>query len=313
MGLVVVTLALSVVGCQRGPLPAAGTSNSTQAATPSGDQQKLLEDILKYQQATGSTIDGLVKEIEQRKAQEATAAGPSPLVRDLAVARGLLVAVRRAVNNEDRDSALRYLRRLGEAVAVLQGETPAALICTHLERADTALLGSAAGVEADVASASVLAAMNVALKSPDAPLVPNINLGPELEKVKARIDKGEYKDALKSIEGFIGAVLSHESVRALEHAAAGVRGARDAMERDAGLVVLAELDQLSDGLNRFSTSVRGQPQAEPAAAAGEEKKGEAAPAKGEAKAEEKAPAEAPAAAANEVSPAAPAAPAANGM
>jgi hypothetical protein len=298
MGLVVIALALTVVGCQRGPLPTGG-AGSTQTTSASGDQQKLLEDILKYQQDTGSTIDGLVKEIEQRKAQEATAAGPSPLQRDLAVARGLLVAVRRAVNNEDRESALRYLRRLGESVAVMQGETPAALICTHLERASTALQGSAAGVEADVASASVLAAMNVALKGPDAPLVPNINLGPELEKVKARIDKGEYKDALKGIEQFIGTVLSHDSIKALDHAAAGVRGAREAMERDAGLVVLAELDQLSDGLNRFATSVRGQPQAaEAAAAGGEAKKGEAAPAK----AEEAAPVAAPAAA-NEAAPA----------
>lgn len=230
-----------------------------QAAAPSAEQQKMLEEILKFQQETGSSLEVLAKDIAARKAQDTDGTGTSILVRDLAVARGLLVAVRRSVNNEDSDGAMRSLRRLAQTVRVMQGETPAARICASLERAHAALIGSEAGIEADVASAAVLSATNVALKSPDAPLVPNIGLGEDLEKTKALIDKGEYKEALKNIGELIQTILNHESVQRLDRIAAGVQGAREAMERGAGLVVMAELDQLSDGFNRFATSLRGQP------------------------------------------------------
>lgn len=252
---------MCVAGCQRGPLPTSNMVDAQQqaAAAPSAEQQKMLEDILKYQQETGSSLEVLAKDIAARKAQDTDGTGTSVLVRDLAVARGLLVAVRRSVNNEESEAALRSLRRLAQTVRVMQGETPAARVCASLERANAALVGSEAGIEADVASAAVLSAMNVALKSPDAPLVPNIGLGESLEKAKGQIDKGEYKEALTAIGELVQTVLNHESVRRLDRIAAGVQGAREAMERGAGLVVMAELDQLSDGFNRFATALRGQP------------------------------------------------------
>ncbi len=261
-GLATLALALTLVGCQQGPLPKA--PEKEQAPPTDAEQKKLLEEIRAYQQSTGSTLEALAKEISRRKAVEAQAVGPSPLQRDLAVARSLLVSARRAVQSDDRDGASLYLRRLGGTLDVMHGETPAAQIRTYLERAALALQGSAAGIEADVASACILAATDVALRSPDAALVPEI--AKDLEKVKAQVDKGDYKDALRAVTETAKTLSDHKSVIMLEHAAAGVRGAREAMARDAGLVVLAELDQLADLLNAFSTLTRGAPPAEAQAA-----------------------------------------------
>lgn len=270
--LCVMALMAVVAGCQHGEVPGE-TEVEDRAAAVDAQQQKLLEDLIKYQRETGSTIDSLAKEIARREAVEAQAVGPSPLQRDLAVARALLVTTRRAVHAEDFEDALESLRRLDAVVDVMQGETPAARIITLLERAGLALQGSAAGVEADVASACLLSALDVSLKSFDAPLVPEI--AQKLEKTKAQVDKGDYRDALKSIEGLIPTLANHEAVRLLKQAEAGVLGARQAMRREAGLVVLAELDQLSDLFNRFATMLKAAP-AKPAEEE-EEEEGEAAP------------------------------------
>jgi hypothetical protein len=256
--------ALLLPGCQHGPLPTAAPEKSQQQTAGESEQEKLLKEILEYQQKTGNSLESLVKEIERRKAIEQQAMGPSPLERDLMVARALLVSVRRAVNSEDREAALPLLRRLAATIDVMQAEAPAAQIRTYLERAGFALQGSTLGVEADVASASILAALDCALKSPNAALVPPIVQ--ELEATKKKVDGGNYKEALGAILKLIGTADSHTSVRLLDQCAAGVRGAREAMERDAGLVVLAELDQLSDLFNRFSTMLKSAPPPQPAAA-----------------------------------------------
>lgn len=260
-----VCLALVLSGCQHGPLPAgAPPSGGQQQASAESEQDRMLKEILEYQQKTGSSLESLIKEIERRKAVEQQALGPSPLERDLLVARALLVNVRRSVSSEDRDGAKAFLRRLTVTIDAMQAETPAAQIRTYLERAAFALQGSTLGVEADVASACVLASLEVALKSPNAALVPPIVQ--ELEAAKKSVDGGNYKDALAAIQQLIGTADDHASVRMLDQCSGGVRGARDAMERDAGLVVLAELDQLSDLLNRFSTMLKAAPAAPPAQA-----------------------------------------------
>lgn len=284
--LLVMALMAVVAGCQHGEVPSE-TEAEDRAAAMDAQQQKLLEDLIKYQRETGSTLDSLAKEIARREAVESQAVGPSPLQRDLAVARALLVTTRRAVHAEDFEEAQEALRRLEAVVDVMQGETPAARIITLLERAGLALQGSAAGVEADVASACLLGALDVALKSDDAPLVPEI--AQKIEKTKAQVDKGDYKDALKSIEGLIPALAGHEAVRLLKQAEAGVLGAREAMRREAGLVVLAELDQLSDLFNRFATMLKAAP-AKPAEEEEEEDKAEAAPEPEAARLRERAPA-----------------------
>ena len=273
-GVLGTAIALAVAGCVRGPITTTKDQEKTESSAGQ-EQTKLLEEIRAYQRDTGATLDSLAKEIARRKAMEASAVGPSPLQRDLNVARALLVATRRAVQSEDLNTATATLRRLGATVDVMQGETPAAQIRTYLERAALALQGSAAGIEADVASACVLAATDVALKSPDATLVPET--AKDLEKVKAQIDKGDYKDSLRVVEELAKTISNHKSVVMLERVEAGVRGAREAMDRQAGIVVLAELDQLSDLFNAFSTMVRGAPPAE------EQKQGEAGAAKGEQK------------------------------
>ena len=214
----------------------------------------------------------LTKELERREALKAQAMGPSPLQRDVMVARSLVVVVRRAANSEDHETALSALTRLGMTVEVMQGETPAAQIRTYLERALFSLQGDST-FEADVASACALAALNVALKSPDAPLVPGPDTAKSIEDIKALVDDGEYKNAGKAIEQLIGAVSQHKGVKLLAHASAGIRGAHEAMAREAPRVALAELDELSDVFNEFATILKAGP-IRRAEEEGEEEEGE---------------------------------------
>ena len=262
VALVVICLMFVVTGCNRGPVPTE-TGEADNAEQSSADAQ-LLQDILQAQKQSGTNLDQLLKDIRQQSAVQAEAAGPSPFQRDLLAAQSLLVTVRRAVNAQDNTAAVLNLRRLEQAVSMMRAECPVAQIAASLERAAVALQGGAGYIEADVASVSVLNAQGFALKSPDAALVPNIGLPKELETVKSLIDKGEYKDALKSIDELIKALLGHDSLRTLANAFDGVRGARAAMSREAGYVVIAELDQLSDTFRKLSSMVKAAPAAQPA-------------------------------------------------
>jgi hypothetical protein len=264
LALVVICLLFVVTGCKRGPVPV--DSGATENAEQSSVDAQLLEDILKAQKQSGTNLDQLLKDIRQQNAVQAEAAGPSPFQRDLLAAQSLLVTVRRAVNARDNNAAILSLRRLEQAVSMMRAECPVALIAASLERAAVALQGGAGYIEADVASVSVLNAQGIALKSPDAALVPNIGLPKELENVKSLIDQGEYKDALKSIDELVKALLGHDSLRTLANAFDGVRGARAAMSRDASYVVIAELDQLSDTFRKLSSMVKAAPAAQPAEA-----------------------------------------------
>jgi len=294
-----VLVVLTLCGCKYGPLPSEEATKeaekaSTQPAGLDAEQKKLLEDILKYQQETGSTVATLAKEIERRKAMEAEAIGASPLQKDLQVARALLIGARRAVQSEMPDDAKGKLNRLRSAIGVMQAEAPAAIIRISLERASLALQGSSAGVEADVASACILSALDVALRSPDAPLVPDV--AKPLEKAKQQVDQGDYKAALKAVEELIGTVSGHISLRKLAQAESGARGAYDAILREAWPVTLAELDNLSDVLGRVGTLLKAAPQtaqveAEDTESAGNETaSGETTPPEAESKTGEAAPA-----------------------
>lgn len=285
-------LVVVLCGCKYAPLPAEKTPEATQTPVASVDpeQKELLEGILDYQKKTGSTLDGLAKEIERRKGAEAQAMGPSPLQRDYNVARALLVAARRAAQSELRDETAGALKRLRSTIGVMLAEAPAAQIRVFLERGILALQGSAGGVEADVASASLLAALDVALRAPDAPLVP-ADIAKPLEKAKQQVDGGDYKDALKAMESLVSTCSSEATLLILIQAEGGVRGAQEAMARNAWSVVLAELDNLSDVLNRLGTELKAAPPAVETETTGEEESADsaaaekAAPTEGDAKSE----------------------------
>lgn len=245
-------------GCQSGQLPTEPEAQATTEVQLDPEQQVLLEKILKSQTSAGSVIKSLSKDISRKEALKAQAAGPSLLQRDFGVARGLLVSVRKAVHREDWDTAASDLDRLEATIGLMLSETPASQVLANLERACFALQGSAAGIEADYASVCVLAALDVALDNADAPLVPEI--AGDLEKTKKSIDRGEYKDAQGALTRYVGTVSAHRSLTNLKRAAEGVRGAREAMLRKAGYVVVAELDQLSDLLNSFGTMLKAAPE-----------------------------------------------------
>jgi len=71
------------------------------------------------------------------------------------------------------------------------------------------------------------------------------------------VDSGDYKKAVAKVDAFIGTIATHRSLVTLERALDGVRGAREAIQREAGTVVLAELDQLSETFNQFGKFLKG--------------------------------------------------------
>ena len=257
--LICVSLLVALVvltGCKQGPLPTAQEkAESLLKDYMSPEHKKVLDGILQEQEKTGSTLTSLAKEMARREAIEAVSKGPSPLQQDFGVARALLVDIRRAVNSDQYEDAAALLKRLQFVVIAMQGETPAGEIRSYLERASRALTASTAGIEADIASASLLAALDIALDTQDAPVIPDLARG--LEATKKLVDRGDYKKASQKVTEFIGTIATHRSLITLERALAGVNGAREAIEREAGTVVLAELDQLSEIFNQFGKFLKG--------------------------------------------------------
>lgn len=286
--IVLAAATLVVCGCKTGPLPSAEEkARALLSGQVDPEQKKVLDGILDEQKETGQTIDALAKEIARREAVAAEAAGPSPLQRDYNVARALLVSIRRAVNSEEYQPAAALLERLLATIQAMAAECPAGAIMQHLERASYALHGTSVGLEADIASGSLLAALDVALKTADAPVVPD--LARDLEAAKAQVDGGEFAKARERVDEFIGTVRLHRTLVTLRRAAEGVRGARAAMDREAGPVVLAELDQLSELLNDFGKFLKAvaplSAPAETGAKTEASAKGEEKPAEGAAAAE----------------------------
>lgn len=254
--LILLVLLVALSGCKQGPLPT--PQEKAQALLKdymSPEHKKVLEGILEAQEKTGDTLTSLAKEMARREAIEAVSKGPSPLQQDFGVARELLVDIRRAVNSNEYDTASALLKRLQFVVIAMQGETPAGEIRSYLERASRALTATTVGIEADVASASLLAALDIALDTQDAPVIPD--LARDLEATKKLVDSGDYKKAAAKVDAFIGTIANHRSLVMLERALDGVRGAREAIQREAGTVVLAELDQLSEIFNQFGTLLKG--------------------------------------------------------
>jgi len=254
LSLLVVLAALS--GCKQGPLPTPQEkAQSLLKDYMSPEHKKVLEGILEQQEKTGDTLNSLAKEMARREAIEAVSKGPSPLQQDFGVARGLLVDIRRAVNSNDYETASNLLKRLQFVVIAMQGEAPAGQIRSYLERASRALTATTVGIEADVASASLLAALDIALDTQNAPVIPD--LARDIEATKKLVDSGDYKKAIAKVDAFIGTIATHRSLVTLERALDGVRGAREAIQREAGTVVLAELDQLSEIFNQFGKFLKG--------------------------------------------------------
>ena len=243
---------LFVMGCQRESRVA--VSPEPQPPQVSSEQQELLEEILQYTRDTGSTVEQLAEEARRREALEQAPRGVAAIGDDLRVAKALVAAARSAATSKQSEKTAAALGRLAPTLTVLRSEIPAAAIAQHLERALVAISSLLAPEAVNVASGSLLAAIDTAIQAP-APLVPEVVKA--VERAKSSVDANQLENAAGQILEILGKLQGDDTVEMLDRMLAGVRGAHEALSRHGWLVVTAELDQLDAALSQLQEKVGG--------------------------------------------------------
>ncbi len=278
---------LVIVGCQ--PEQQVAPPVPPPAPVPQGpqistEQQQLLEEIQKYTEQTGTTLEELVEEAKRREALAGVPTGVAAVDEDLHVAKALVAAARSGAANKQAEKTTAALGRLGPTLAALRAEVPAAVIAQHLERTLAAISSLPASEAINPASSSLLAAIDTAMQAP-APLVPEVV--DRIEQAKAKVDDEQLQQGAEQILGVLAELQDDATGKLLDSASESVYGAQDALRREAWPVLIAELDQLEAILSQLQekigeeTTVIGAEQkpAEPeeAAAAGVEEEPTAEP------------------------------------
>jgi len=265
----VVLCILVIVGCQPEQQVAPPVQlPEPQAPRISTEQQQLLEEILEYTKQTGSTLEELAEEARRREALAQAPSGVEAVDEDLRVAKALVAAARSGAANKQAEKTTAALGRLAATLRTLRTEIPAAVIAQHLERALIAISNLPARQAVSAASSSLLAAIDTAMQAP-APLVPEVV--DSIESAKGKVDGEQLQKAAEQVLEILADLWDDATVELLDTASGSVRGAQDALRREAWPVLVAELDQLEAILDELQekigeeTTVVGAEQ-EPAAA-----------------------------------------------
>jgi len=230
------------------PTPATTTQPAVEA---SSERDKILQEILDYQKRTGEDIESLAVAMRQGEL-----AAPA-LEQDLDAARMLLRSVQDAANDQQLDTLLPLLHRLGPALRALEGDLPAAVVVRYMERA-LVVSQRYSGQEAiNLMSSALLAARNTCQNSSFATLVPNVD--GQLKSAKDNVDSAHLDRALPVIRQIIENAAAHASLTLMASCRASARGAEEAAHRQAWRVVQAELEQLDSELRKLEAEVRPAP------------------------------------------------------
>ncbi len=212
------------------------------------EQSQMLKEILEYQKKSGRDMAQMLDDLKAQKAAAEAAKGPHPLVRDLAVARQL-TAEAQETDEAERLTAL--LHRIQFAVMAMLAEAPAGTIVKRLERARLALTLEQPSTE-DLAEAAkeLMAALDSSLGVEPAELVPPVLT--KLEAAKKQLDDGDAKAARRRIMEAQEQAAGHQLNLVLRQALAAAKGAEEALNRGADLVVKAELQELAAMLDKVA-------------------------------------------------------------
>lgn len=257
---------LVATGCKR-------TEVAAGSAEPQSESGQILAEMRRYQEATGSDLRALMTELKRQQSLETAKAGDPPAVRDLAVARAALSAAQQAAEAKSADSLNSALRRLERVTLSLAAELPSAIIAQNVDRAlyEIRKQDSIGGREYMAASLAVLAASDAGVNGRPPALVPDVLT--ELDAAKAALDGGKPDEAIKSLNAVLDKTVAHPATQALRLAQAAVRGADEALGRQAWPVVVAELEELDGRLTGLAatiapetvTAAKGKAEAAPAA------------------------------------------------
>jgi len=214
-------------------------------------------------------------EIKRQQSLETAKAGDPPTVRDLAVARAALSAARQAAEAKSGESLVNALARLERTTQALAAELPSAVIAQHVDRAlyEIRKQDSLASREYMAASLAVLAASEAGVNGRPPALVPDVLS--ELEAAKSALDSGKPEEAEKNLNAVLAKTTAHPAASAARSAQAAVRGAQEALARQAWPVVVAELEELDGRLTALAGTIapetvapaKSKPEAAPAASA----------------------------------------------
>ncbi|MCD6350957.1 MAG: hypothetical protein J7M26_02460 [Armatimonadetes bacterium] len=201
--------------------------------------QKALQDLLRYAQETGQTLEQLQQTVARWQASQEEGAKKAAVATDLEVLSSLLAQARKAGEAKDAKAMRSALRRMNRMARGILAELPGQVIAQRAERALWAL--SKEPAETDAAAAAILYAVDAAVNAREPKLVPDV-VG-DLEAAKAAMGKDveAAKTRLLSVEDKCGrdaaALKAYNTVVALE-------GAFQALQREAWPVVVAELEEV---------------------------------------------------------------------
>ncbi len=211
-------------------------------------QSKLLREILEYQKKSGRDMAQMLNDLKAQKAAEEAAKGPHPLVRDLAVARQLAAE---AQETDDAKHLASLLHRIQFTLMTMLAEAPAGTIVKRLERARLALtLEQPSADDLSRAAKELMAALDGNLGVEPAELVPAVLT--KLDAAKQKLDDGDAKGARRRIIEAQEQAASHQLNLVLRKALAAAKGAEEALNRSADLVVKAELEELAAMLDKVA-------------------------------------------------------------
>ena len=230
-------LVIAIGSCKRAD-ETATTPGATPAASP--DQSAQFKDLDEKLKANGATLESLLDEFKQTKLLK-EAQGPT-LEKDIQVSRLLLYGAQTAAQAKSQADTSASLQRLERVLNAVMAELPAAEMQLDLERALYALKQETGADAITHASGALLLAVNVGTKATLPTLVPTVVK--DIEAAKAKVDKKDTPGAQKAIGELVTKVSGHASIKCVSNALAGVRGAQEALLRQAWPVVLAELQQV---------------------------------------------------------------------
>jgi len=220
----VVLFILVIVGCQPEQQVAPTVPPPPPVAIEpqiSPEQQQLLEEVQKYTEQTGTTLEGLAEEVKRREALAEAPTGVAVVDEDLGVAKALVGVARSGAANKQADKTTAALDRLGPTLTALRAEVPAAAMAQHLERALTAISSLPASEAVGAASSSLLAAIDTAMQAP-ASLVPEVV--DRIEQAKAKVDDEQLQQAAEQIVEILADLRDDATVQLLDSASESVRG-----------------------------------------------------------------------------------------
>jgi len=252
-GVAIVFLLLGVpFGCQRGqpPTQPGGVGGGGQAASA---QEQALQELLKYAQETGQTLEQVRQDLERLAATQRER-GTSAVQTDLHVLSVLLNQAREAVAAKDSAKSQALLARMGRVGRGLLAELPGQKAALCIERAVAFL--SAEVPDTAAARAALASAADALAQAKDTGLVPNV--GKSLESARGLIDT-KPEEARRWLEAALDECAKDKVATWAYNITLDLTSAFQAVQREAWLVAAAELDQVQTLITRLQSAASATP------------------------------------------------------